>query len=66
MTQAGLREFPEDDVLHLYRGMALEAAGDEKAAAEYRESLRLNPAQSHAEKIRARVERIEAGKGLSR
>jgi len=65
-TQAGLREFPEDDVLHLYRGMALEAAGDDKAAAEYRESLRLNPAQSHAENIRARAERIEAGKGLSR
>jgi hypothetical protein len=63
MTQAGLREFPEDDVLHLYRGMALEAAGDEKAAVEYRESLRLNPGQPHAEKIRARMERIETGKG---
>jgi regulator of sirC expression with transglutaminase-like and TPR domain len=65
-TQAGLREFPEDDVLHLYRGMALEAAGDQAAAAEYRESLRINPGQPQAEKIRARAERIAAGKGSLR
>ncbi len=61
MTRSGLGEFPDDDLLHLYRGMALEASGDAKAAGEYRESLRLNPGQPQAEKIRARMERIETG-----
>ncbi|MGE5176901.1 MAG: ArnT family glycosyltransferase [Hyphomicrobiales bacterium] len=53
VTATGLEEYPGDAVMHLYRGMTLQAVGrGREAAHEYAESLRLNPHQEGADRIR--------------
>ena len=58
-TGRALQRYPGVAVLHLYRGMALEAIGMPKEAiSEYDASLQLDPGQKVAPRIRDRIRRL--------